>query len=82
MNMLPQNTVFELTYMPGEYCDMICPITFDGKRHCDFCDFGVEVVHECVCRQEHIERIGKDIFLTREAAEEALRAEQDGLCKT
>lgn len=75
---LPQKTVFELKYMPGEYCDMICPITIAGEGQCGFCEFGVEIVHECVCKQEHIEQIGKDVFLTRESAEAALKGEQDG----
>lgn len=75
---LPQKTVFELEFEPGEYCDMICPLTIDGIGQCDFCDFGIETVHECECRQEHIERIGKDVFLTREAAEAALEGEKDG----
>ena len=73
----PQKTVFELAFEPGEYCDMVCPLTIDGVGQCYFCDFGVETVRECNCRQEHIERIGKDVFLTREAAEAALKGEME-----
>ena len=75
---LPAKTVFELTWDAGPDCDMVCPLTIDGEGQCDFCDHGKMFVYERVCKQEHIERIGKDIFLDREAAESALKGEQDG----
>lgn len=75
---LPQKTVFELTWDAGPDCDMICPVEIDGEGQCDFCDKGELFVYERECKQEHIERIGKDVFLTSEAAERALKVEQDG----
>ena len=75
---LPAKTVFELVWCAGEGCDMVCPVSIDGKGCCDFCDHGTLVVEEVPCRQEHIERIGVDVFLAREDAEAALRREQDG----
>ena len=56
---------------------MVCPLTIDGEGQCDFCDHEKMFVYERVCKQEHIERIGKDIFLDREAAESALKGEHD-----
>ena len=75
---LPAKTVFELVWCAGEGCDMVCPVSIDGKGCCDFCDHGTLIVEEVPCRQEHIERIGVDVFLAREDAEAALRREQDG----
>ena len=75
---LPAKTVFELVWCAGEGCDMVCPVSIDGKGCCDFCDHGTIVVEEVPCRQEHIERIGVDVFLTRTEAMAALRREQDG----
>ena len=74
---LPAKTVFELVWCAGEGCDMVCPVSIDGKGCCDFCDHGTIIVEEVPCRQEHIERIGVDVFLTRTEAMAALRREQD-----
>ena len=74
---LPAKTVFELIWCAGEGCDMVCPVSIDGKGCCDFCDHGTLVVEEVPCRQEHIERIGVDVFLTRTEAMAALRREQE-----
>ena len=75
---LPAKTVFELVWCAGEGCDMVCPVSIDGKGCCDFCDHGTIIVEEVPCRQEHIERIGVDVFLIRKEADAALRREQDG----
>lgn len=75
---LPAKTVFELVWCAGEGCNLACPVSIDGKGCCDFCDHGTLIVEEVLCRQEHIERIGVDVFLTRAEAEAALRREQDG----
>ena len=75
---LPAKTVFELVWCAGEGCDMVCPVSIDGKGCCEFCDHGTIIVEEVPCRQEHIERIGVDVFLTRTEAMAALRREQDG----
>ena len=76
---LPAKTVFELTWDAGPECDMACPVCIDGAGECDFCDKGKLFVYERPCKQEHIERIGEDVFLTRSEAEAALKArEQDG----
>lgn len=66
---LPQKKVFEIISEPGMYCDLICPIKIDGVSQCDCCEHGIEVVKECDCKQEHLDRIGKTVFLTREQAE-------------
>lgn len=73
---LPAKTVWALVWVPGSGCDMICPLSIDGKGQCDFCDFGCTVVMEIPCKQEHIDRIGKDVFLTKNEAEAALKGEQ------
>lgn len=73
---LPAKTVFELTWDAGPDCDMICPLTIDGEGQCDFCDKGEMFIYERKCRQEHIDCIGKTVFLTREAAEAALKGER------
>ena len=75
---LPAKTVFELTWDAGPGCDMDCPLNIDGVGQCDYCDHRKLFVYERPCRQDHIERIGVDVFLTREEAEAALRREQDG----
>lgn len=69
---LPQKKVFKITSVAGQYCDLICPIKIDGISQCDCCEYGVESIEECDCRQEHLEEIGKTVFLTREQAETAL----------
>ena len=70
--MLPAKTVFELTWDAGPNCNMICPLSIDGKGQCDFCDYGEQFIYESPCRQEHIDQIGKTVFLSREEAEKAL----------
>ena len=74
---LPAKTVFELTWDAGPGCDLVCPLSIDGVGQCDYCDHGKLFVYERPCRQEHIERIGADVFMTREEAEAALRREQE-----
>lgn len=69
---LPAKTVFELTWDAGPNCNMICPLSIDGKGQCDFCDYGEQFIYESPCRQEHIDQIGKTVFLSREEAEKAL----------
>ena len=74
---LPAKTVFELTWDAGPDCDLICPVSVDGEDCCSFCDKGELCIYERKCRQEHIEQIGKTVFLTREAAEKALEAKSN-----
>ena len=74
---LPGKTVFELTWDAGPDCDLICPVSIDGHGCCDFCDKGKLFAYEKPCCQEHIERLGKTVFLTREEAEKALEAMKD-----
>ena len=71
---LPSKTVFELTWDAGPGCDLACPLSIDGVGQCDYCDHGKLFVYERPCRQEHIERIGKDVFLNEEDAKAALEA--------
>lgn len=71
---LPCKTVFELTWDAGPDCDLVCPVSIDGNGCCDFCDKGKLFAYERPCCQEHIERLGKTVFLTREEAEKALEA--------
>lgn len=72
---LPSKTVFELTWDAEPGCDLACPVTIDGEGQCDLCDHGKLYAYEVQCRQEHIERIGKDVFLNEEDAKAALEAE-------
>lgn len=74
---LPCKTVFELTWDAGPECDLVCPVSIDGNGCCDFCDKGKLFAYERPCCQEHIERLGKTVFLTREEAEKALEAMKD-----
>lgn len=69
---LPAEKIFELTWDAGPNCDLICPVSINGVGQCDFCENGKLYIYERTCRQEHIEHIGKTVFLTREAAEAAL----------
>lgn len=71
---LPAKTVFELTWDAGPDCDLVCPVSIDGHDCCDLCDKGELFVYGRTCRQEHIEQLGKTVFLTREEAEKALEA--------
>lgn len=73
---LPATTVFELTWDAGPECDMICPVSIDGEGQCDFCDHGQMFVYERKCTQELAEQIGKNVFLTREEAEAALKEKE------
>ena len=73
---LPAKTVFELTWDAGPECDMVCPVCIDGEAQCDFCDKGKLFVYKRPCKQEHVERFGKDVFLTRAEAEAALKARE------
>lgn len=75
---LPCKTVFELAWDAGPDCDLVCPVSIDGNGCCDFCDKGKLFAYERLCRQEHIERLGKTVFITREEAEKALEAMKDG----
>ncbi|MBC8537287.1 hypothetical protein [Feifania hominis] len=72
---LPATAVFALIWGAGPGCDMVCPVSIDGEGQCDFCDHGKLFVYECPCRQEHIDQIGKTVFLTREEAEAAMEME-------
>ena len=74
---LPAKTVFELTWDAGSDCDLTCPVSVDGEGCCSFCDKGELCIYERKCQQEHIEQIGKTVFLTREEAEKALEAMKD-----
>lgn len=73
---LPAKTVYELTWDAGPDCDLICPVSVDGEGCCSFCGKGELCVYERKCRQEHIEQLGKTVFLTREEAERA-KAEEE-----
>ena len=74
---LPAKTVFELVWDAGPDCDLVCPVSIDGHGCCDFCDKGELCIYERKCLQEHIEQIGKTVFLTREEAEASLAQEGD-----
>lgn len=75
---LPAKTVFELTWDARPDCDLVCPVSIDDQGCCNFCEHGELCIYERKCRQEHIEQIGKTVFLTREEAEAALEAMKDG----
>lgn len=71
---LPCKKVYEPTWDAGEDCDLACPDLLDTASHCELCPKGVSSVYERKCVQDDIKRIGKTVFLTREAAEAALAA--------
>lgn len=52
-------------------CDMRCDI--DAVERCDLCKKGELAIYEVACKQEHIDKIGKTVFLSREEAESALK---------
>lgn len=60
---LPAEIVYELTYDAGPDCDMACEVD-----DCSGCDKGRLFVYERKCRQEHINKIGKTVFVSKEAA--------------
>lgn len=69
---LPCKVVYVPTWDAGEECDLVCPASIDGSGCCDLCDKAEMFIYERLCRQEHIEQIGKTVFLTRKEAEEAV----------
>lgn len=75
---LPAKTVYELVWDAGQNCDGICPVSIDGVGSCDFCNAGELCIYEVPCKQEHIERIGDDVFLTYEEAENGLEKLKNG----
>lgn len=75
---LPAKTVYELVWDAGSNCDGICPVSIDGVGSCDFCNAGELCIYEVPCKQEHIERIGDDVFLTYEEAENGLEKLKNG----
>lgn len=75
---LPAKTVYELVWDAGQNCDGICPVAIDGVGSCDFCNAGELCIYEVPCKQEHIERIGDDVFLTYEEAENGLEKLKNG----
>lgn len=76
--MLPAKTVYELAWDAGPNCDGICPVSIDGVGSCVFCNAGELCIYEVPCKQEHIERIGDDVFLTYEEAENGLEKLKNG----
>lgn len=63
---LPAKYVYEIHWCPGPDCDGICLLKIDGIPCCDLCDYAVEKVAKVECRQEHLDKIGKTVFLTYE----------------
>lgn len=76
--MLPAKTVYELAWDAGPNCDGNCRVSIGGAGCCDFCDAGELCIYEAPCKQEHIERIGDDVFLTYEEAENGLEKLKNG----
>ena len=68
---LPATKVFAVEWDVGPTCDLICPVTIDGRGQCHFCDHGKPVVTERACTQADIPYIGKTVFFTYEEAEAA-----------
>lgn len=75
---LPAKTVYELVWDAGSNCDGICPVSIDGVGSCGLCNAGKLCIYEVPCKQEHIERIGDDVFLTYEEAENGLKKLKNG----
>lgn len=69
---LPAKEVYELTWDVGPGCDLSCPVSIDGQGCCNLCDHGELYAYRRECRQEHIDRIGKDVFLNKLDAELAI----------
>lgn len=69
---LPAKKVYEIAWVPGPECNLICPVIIDGCPQCDMCENGISIARETKCRQEHLAEIGKTTFLTKEEAEEAI----------
>ena len=74
---LPQKTVYAIVWGEGKDCNHICPVSIDGVGRCSICGNGELIVYEEECRQEHLPRIGKTVFLSREEAEAALKGETE-----
>lgn len=71
---LPQKTVWELTMDAGPDCDMKCPVdVWDETLGCDYCSKATQFAYERPCTRERLKELGKTVFLTREAAEAALK---------
>lgn len=66
---LPAKEVYELTWDPGPDCDLMCPVSFGGHGCCDMCTEGKVFAYKRTCKQEHIEQIGHNVFLSKEEAE-------------
>lgn len=75
---LPAKTVYEITWDAGKNCDGSCPVLIDGVECCNICNNGELCIYEVPCKQEHIERIGDDVFLTYEEAENGLEKLKNG----
>ena len=78
---LPAKEVYELTWDAGPGCDLRCPASVDGQGCCNLCEHGELYAYLRECRQEHIDRIGNDVFLDKldaELAIETIRAEEKG----
>lgn len=60
---IPAEIVYELTWDAGPECDMACE-----HEDCSECEKGRLFVYERKCRQEHLKRIGKTVFVVREDA--------------
>lgn len=73
---LPVKTVFEPTWDAGPDCDGNCPKGFYDEEPCDKCQRGKLFIYERACTQEHISRLGKTVFRTRQEAEAAIKKEE------
>lgn len=71
---LPSKTVWELTMDAGPDCDMKCPVdAWDESLGCDLCSKAKQFAYERPCTKERMKELGKTVFLTREAAEAAMK---------
>lgn len=66
---LPAKEVYELTWDAGPDCDLICPVSIGGHGSCDMREKGKVFAYKRTCKQEHIEQLGHNAFLSKEEAE-------------
>ncbi len=74
---LPVRTVYALVWGEGPNCHRLCPSSIDGDGRCDLCIDGELHISIEKCRQEHIDKIGKTVFLTWGEAEKARERGRD-----
>jgi hypothetical protein len=63
--------VYYLCWIKSEECDEQCPVEIDDVPQCGMCDYGVWGIREVPFALSMLDEMGKTVFLTLEAANEA-----------